>query len=59
MKVVSNTSPLIFLAKLQALPLLHQCFDEIYISQAVQRELGDLTLPKTIQCTAISTAGQR
>ncbi|SEH06045.1 DUF3368 domain-containing protein [Candidatus Venteria ishoeyi] len=59
MKLVSNTSPLIFLSKLQALPLLHKCFEEIYIPQAVQHELGDLIVPKTIQLKAVSMAGQQ
>jgi len=59
MKLVSNTSPLIFLEKLAALPLLMQCFDKIYIPPAVQHELGDVELPLTIQVIPISEAGQQ
>jgi predicted nucleic acid-binding protein len=57
MKVVSNTSPIIFLSKIEALDLLPQCFEQITIPQAVVRELRDLSLPDYIECTAISTAG--
>lgn len=45
MQIVSNTSPLIFLSKLGALDLLPLCLDGISIPQAVQEELGELTLP--------------
>ena len=59
MILVSNTSPLIFLSKLQALVLLSQCFTEVYIPQAVYDELGDLVLPETIRLKTISNAGQQ
>jgi predicted nucleic acid-binding protein len=59
MKLVSNTSPLIFLGKLDALPLLSECFAEVYIPQAVQHELGDLNLPGTIRVQEVSAAGHQ
>jgi len=38
MNVVSNTSTIIFLSKIEALYLLPQCFDKIFIPQAVAKE---------------------
>ncbi len=58
MKVVSNTSPIIFLSKIEALDLLPQCFDQVMIPPSVSNELGDLLLPKYIQYTKISLAGE-
>jgi predicted nucleic acid-binding protein len=55
--VVSNTSPIIFLSKIEALDLLPQCFDKIFIPQAVAKELRDLSSPDYIECTEISIAG--
>lgn len=57
MNVVSNTSPIIFLSKIGALDLLPQCFDKIFIPQAVAKELRDLSSPDYIECSEISTAG--
>jgi predicted nucleic acid-binding protein len=48
MNVVSNTSPIIFLSKIEALDLLPQCFDKIFIPQAVVEELRDLSSPDYI-----------
>ncbi len=36
MNVVSNTSPIIFLSKIEALDLLPQCFDKIFIPQVIE-----------------------
>jgi predicted nucleic acid-binding protein len=58
MKVVSNTSPIIFLSKIEVLDLLPQCFDQVMIPPAVSNELGDLLPPNYIKHTPISTAGQ-
>jgi predicted nucleic acid-binding protein len=58
MKVVSNTSPIIFLSKIEALDLLPQCFDQVMIPPAVLNELSDLLPPKYIEPTSISTTGQ-
>ena len=49
MNVVSNTSPLIFLSKIEALELLDVCFDSITIPIAVESELKELALPSYIQ----------
>lgn len=38
-RVICNTSPIIGLMSIHRLPLLWQLFDEIFIPQAVQREL--------------------
>jgi predicted nucleic acid-binding protein len=57
MNVVSNTSPLIFLSKLNAFDLLPQCFDQISIPVAVRHELKNLVLPDSILCHPISELG--
>jgi predicted nucleic acid-binding protein len=57
MKVVSNTSPLLFLSKIDALELLNQCFHEIFVPQAVVVELGNLILPSYIKTVALSPKG--
>ena len=59
MNVVSNTSPIIFLSKLDALYLLPQCFDNIAIPAGVSRELGEIVLPSYITITPISEAGRQ
>ena len=59
MRVVSNTSPLIFLSKLGALDLLSLCFDSISIPLAVEEELGEFTLPAFVGVTRISPFGSR
>ncbi|BCG62530.1 MAG: toxin [Methyloprofundus sp.] len=58
MKVVSNTSPLIFLSNVGSLDLLLSCFDKIYIPNTVKQELGNIDLPKTIEVQSISEAGK-
>lgn len=57
MQVVSNTSPIIFLSKIEALDLLPKCFDKIFIPQAVINELRDLSPPKYIERSSLSIAG--
>jgi len=59
MKLVSNTSPIIFLSKLRAAHLLTDCFTEVLIPEAVQSELGNIPLPKDIQLQKISPAGEQ
>jgi len=39
MRAVCNTSPLIALASINKLDLLHHIFDEIFIPEAVQNEI--------------------
>ncbi len=58
MIVVSNTSPLIFLAKVEALELLPQCFDRILVPHAVVKELGNFSLPSYLQSALISPVGK-
>lgn len=58
MKVVSNTSPLIFLSKVNSLHLLSLCFNEVYIPKEVQSELGNQSLPKIIKTHPLSPAGE-
>ena len=53
LRVVSNTSPLIFLSKLAALDLLN-CFTELSIPRAVQNECKELVLPKSIEVIDLS-----
>ncbi len=57
MQVVSNTSPIIFLSKIDALDLLPQCFEKIFIPQAVVNELHNLSLPNYIERSSLSIAG--
>ena len=59
MHIVSNTSPLIFLSKLDALHLLPICFDCISIPLAVYEELGAFTLPTFVSQVAVSPFGSR
>jgi len=58
MKLVSNASPIIFLSKLNAANLLTDCFESIFIPEAVQSELGNLAIPSSIQTQNISPSGQ-
>jgi predicted nucleic acid-binding protein len=58
MTVVSNTSPMIFLAKVEALVLLPQCFNRILVPHAVVTELGSFSLPSYIQPAIISPVGK-
>ncbi len=57
MKVISNTSPLIFLSKLDALTIVQQCFETIIIPKAVETELKGLVLPEFIVSKSISNSG--
>lgn len=55
MKIVLNTSPIIFLGKIACLPLLTDCFAEIYVPQGVVDELRDYALPASIKVRSLST----
>lgn len=57
MKIVLNTSPVIFLSKIDCLKLLSACVNEIYVPQAVIDELHDYALPAFIQARTLSVAG--
>jgi predicted nucleic acid-binding protein len=59
MKIVSNTSPLIFLSHIDRLALLSSCFTKIFIPKAVVEEFGNQQLPKEIEALDVSTEGKR
>lgn len=56
--VVSNTSPLIFLEKIQILDLLQYCFKNIIIPETVLKEWGTMNMPGFIQLKPISELGK-
>lgn len=56
MRVVSNTSPLIFLSKVKLLSLLKNCFEEVFVPQAVRQEFK-APLPHFIKPYALSKNG--
>jgi predicted nucleic acid-binding protein len=56
-KIVLNTSPIIFLSKIDCLHLLADCVDEAYTPQAVIDELCDYCLPSFIKAQSISATG--
>lgn len=58
MKVVSNTSPLIFLSNVDSLDLLSLCFDQVLIPKEVKAEFGNNNLPEIIEEKAISSEGK-
>lgn len=58
MKVVSNTSPLIFLGHVDRLTLLRLCFTTLFIPKAVAEEFGSQPLPTPIAIQDISTEGR-
>ena len=57
MKVVLNTSPIIFLGKIDCLKILTECFAEIYVPQGVIDELQDYPLPVNMQISTLSSEG--
>jgi len=56
MNIVLNTSPIIFLSKIQCFDHLIQCADQISVPQQVVDELGDEYLPDFIQVKPLSVA---
>ena len=58
MKIVSNTSPLIFLSNVDSLDLLFSCFEKVYIPEEVRSEFGSQELPKIIEVKQISSKGK-
>jgi predicted nucleic acid-binding protein len=56
--VVSNTSPLIFLEKIDSLNLLKNCFRSIYIPEGVKNEWGVKSIPSFISVHPISEFGK-
>lgn len=57
MITVLNTSPIIFLSKIDCLKLLADCFDNIVTPDAVVDELHAYTLPEFINVHTLSTTG--
>lgn len=54
MKIVLNTSPVIFLSKIACLQLLADCVQEIYVPQGVVDELHEYKLPACITSCKLS-----
>ncbi len=48
MKVVSNTSPLVFLHHVDSLDLLASCFDQVFVPEAVVSEFGQGQLSEMV-----------
>ncbi len=57
MKFVLNTSPIIFLGKINCLGLLEQCASHIMTPKYVEHELGDYSLPDFIRVESLSMVG--
>ena len=57
MKIVLNTSPIIFLGKINCLHLLEQCVSEVIVPKNVVIELGDDSLPAFIHIQTLSMIG--
>jgi predicted nucleic acid-binding protein len=57
MKIVLNTSPVIFLGKINCLHLLENCVDSVFVPQNVVQELGDESLPPFINIKSLSMIG--
>ena len=57
MKIVLNTSPVIFLSKIESLGFLVDCVEEVNIPKAVVDELCEYKLPSFIQVRRLSITG--
>jgi predicted nucleic acid-binding protein len=58
MKIVLNTSPIIFLSKVDSLKLLADVSEEIYAPAAVINELHEYTPPSFIKTATLSAIGE-
>jgi predicted nucleic acid-binding protein len=58
MNIVSNTSPIIFLAKIDYLEVFTASFNNIYVPEAVKLELNSLKLPSAIEIITVSDLGK-
>jgi predicted nucleic acid-binding protein len=56
-KIVLNTSPIIFLSKINCLSLLVDCANEVFTPTAVVTELHDYSLPGFINVQSLSVVG--
>ena len=57
MRIVLNTSPIIFLGKINRLNLLEHCASHIVTPKNVVLELGDYELPDFIHVESLSMVG--
>jgi predicted nucleic acid-binding protein len=57
-KIVLNTSPIIFLSKIDSLKLLADCIDDIYAPEEVINELHEYTPPAFIKVGTLSAIGK-
>lgn len=57
MKLVLNTSPIIFLSKINSLHLLIDSVKTIFVPQGVADELLDYTLPDSLHLSEVSEVG--
>lgn len=57
MNIVLNTSPIIFLGKINCLHLLENCVTDIIAIPNVVFELGDYSLPTFIRVESLSMIG--
>lgn len=57
MRIVLNTSPIIFLSKVNSLVALNKCFSDVFVPQGVVDELHDCPLPHNMQICSLSTRG--
>ena len=57
MKIVLNTSPIIFLGKVNCLHLLSHCATDISVPEDVKSELGDYSLPSFMRLETLSATG--
>jgi predicted nucleic acid-binding protein len=57
MKIVLNTSPIIFLGKINCLHYLENCATDIIAPKNVVHELGDYALPSFIRVETLSIVG--
>jgi predicted nucleic acid-binding protein len=58
MNIVSNTSQIIFLAKIDYLEVFTACFNKVYIPESVKLEFNSLKLPAAIEIIAVSDLGK-
>lgn len=57
MKIVLNTSPIIFLNKINCLHFLENCASKIIAPEIVELELGDYSLPDFVHVETLSMVG--
>ena len=58
MKIITNTSPVIFLNKLDSLHLLEKLFESVLVPGGVVRELGETNLPSFVGVVDLPPRGE-